>query len=419
MQTTARWIVLLLVLARPAGAGTMTITARQLPAGPWVAAAGTTAPALRYVSLEAKGGGGMVKLVPQTCVGRSSGNIAMVSAPGETLLTEGLPTVVTLTATGLTQPDTYDVLLSLRTATAPVREIAPLRLELYAVPSAVASPASQHFQLVAQGAGSAWLFSAESRTEVPLTVPGSIPLVRSWDVRAAGATTGRRLTTSDLLTPRDPLRRDRRGLVVPLRFDLDALAPDRYDGDVLLNTGAPNLPPLAVPFTIAVRAAPSVPLLLLLAGIALGLFAAYVERERNRRAALMQRLERLPKDAANRCAIVERIANGDLAEAELAVRELEGASPPPRLRDRVASAISGVPIDPHRWASDGSPAAYIVARGIAVLLLAAAGIYTVYLRNDTFGAGGITDYAGLLLWGLGADVTARMLANVMPLLPRR
>ena len=48
---------------------------------------------------------------------------------------------------------------------------------------------------------------------------------------------------------------------------------------------------------------------------------------------------------------------------------------------------------------------------ILILLLVATGFMQLYLKNPSFGANSISDYFGLLLWGMGSDVAGRTLTN--------
>lgn len=49
---------------------------------------------------------------------------------------------------------------------------------------------------------------------------------------------------------------------------------------------------------------------------------------------------------------------------------------------------------------------------ILILLLVGLGLKTLYVGNNSFGSGGFSDYFGLVLWGLSADVAARTLTTL-------
>jgi hypothetical protein len=50
---------------------------------------------------------------------------------------------------------------------------------------------------------------------------------------------------------------------------------------------------------------------------------------------------------------------------------------------------------------------------ITIFILVLVGFITLYSNNLTFGAAPLTDYAGLILWGLGSDVAGRNVQNVL------
>ena len=50
---------------------------------------------------------------------------------------------------------------------------------------------------------------------------------------------------------------------------------------------------------------------------------------------------------------------------------------------------------------------------VTLLILVCVGLMSLYLKNTTFGAAPVVDYAGLVFWGLGSDVASRNIQNVL------
>lgn len=81
-----------------------------------------------------------------------------------------------------------------------------------------------------------------------------------------------------------------------------------------------------------------------------------------------------------------------------------------RLRDTVVALASGIP-------TSNTAAVLLGTRQILsillVITLAFVGLDSLYIRSGaTFGAAGFTDYLGLILWGLSADVASRTLSSL-------
>lgn len=127
--------------------------------------------------------------------------------------------------------------------------------------------------------------------------------------------------------------------------------------------------------------------------------------------------------------IRKEIDLGNEDKAKQLLEQLDDYSPPQQMKRFVASILppaAGPPSPPKlrefgkwlRWWQEKHPGFFIKVLVwafylIMLLVFVYVGLTTIYLKNPTFGMTPLTDYAALVLWGLGSDVASRNLQGVL------
>lgn len=85
------------------------------------------------------------------------------------------------------------------------------------------------------------------------------------------------------------------------------------------------------------------------------------------------------------------------------------AQPQPRVHIRAAAFLAGIPIHKQSGKYPFVQALMFITLLVGLVIV---GLYTLYIKNATFGSSALFDYFGIAAWGLSADVAQRTLQGI-------
>jgi hypothetical protein len=300
MLVRTKTLFLLLLISTPAMAQEKTVVKVSMLGAPWVVPVAPTANYLRTLRVIANRKISLTANLTTPFLGDVTGEEATLSPESTALdLEPNVPKLVRLTFSKVPHAEVYRGVIEIRSKS-PVRKIVEAALQLDArVRPELAAPALKSFSRVRKGAD--WLacilLGDEAKNpKIELRVQSNKAQrvqLRATDAVVVGETSGREIgcvvTEVSCKNKSGEL-----GVVrVALNIDRDNLPADKYTGSVLLLSTEPDATAVSVPVEILVRAAPVLPLLLIIIGVILGLIVKWMEEKGNRQAELIVRLERI------------------------------------------------------------------------------------------------------------------------------
>jgi hypothetical protein len=351
-----RWMLLLAFVAMPALAAEIKVTVKQLPRRAWRESLTATKSSFdRYLHVVADADIALDMTIVSPFAGDASGALAAHTLTPTTLaLKRGIAQLVLVTVSRVERADVYRGTIAFRDKTP--RDIMHVEVALdVRVKPAFAAPPAQSIARVSHRDGNDWLarllvgsesVDGKALLKVQSTTPQKVHIAAA-DVLATGAKNGREVGAT-LIDVKTITSSDVGIIRFPVTVDRANLAPDRYSGSVLISAGEAGDTYLTVPFDISVRAAPLLPLLFVILGVAGGKFVKYMNDKGNRQADLIIRIERVDKLLATKDRDIllgdlekarQQIYLGDLDNADATILSLERRANALRSIDRWSAAL--------------------------------------------------------------------------------
>lgn len=342
-------LLLLLISTSSAAAERVTVKISALGA-PWVVAVAPTASYVRTLRVVADKKVSLTAELTTPLLGDVTGEEASVNPESTSIdLEPNVPKLLRLTFNKVPHAEVYRGVIELRTKL-PVRKICEVALQLDArLRPELTAPALKSYSRVKTG--SDWLTrillgEEFTKTRIELRVQSTKPrrvVVRARDAIVVGEKTGREVGCT-ITDDSSCQNNGELGVVrVALNIDRNNLPADKYTGSVLLLSAEPDATAVSVPVEILVRAAPLLPLLIILFGVILGRTIKWMEEKGNQQADLILRLERVestlkPNDHALLADDIDKarqqIYLGDVTNGETAIASLESRADAVRRIDR-------------------------------------------------------------------------------------
>ncbi|HET8796476.1 MAG TPA: hypothetical protein VFO89_02235 [Thermoanaerobaculia bacterium] len=332
-------LLLLLLVAMSAISEEMHVKVSTLGA-PWIVPVSQTATYVRTLRVETNRKITLTMDVTTPFLGDITGEEIPVTFNPETktlVLEPGIPQLVRITFTKVSHAELYRGVIQFR-GTSPVRKIldATLQLDARMRPELIAPPLRKFSRVRDAGfLARTLLGDVAGESKIELRVHSNKPQriqLRAKDAVIVGEKSGREAGCVITESTCENVSGDLGVVRVALNLDLANLPPDNYTGSVLLLSTEPDALAVSVPIEIAVRAAPLIPLLVIVFGVIVGIVAKWMEDKGNRQADLLIRLERVrnalqPGDLRTLSDLFDKarqyIYLADLANAETAVGDLE------------------------------------------------------------------------------------------------